>query len=660
MSHALAIVIRDPLIEKDLTDEARRDLDYWRALIGPILKEKRGIHGHLKRIALMSGQPFATVRNRYYAARNHGVMGLIDKRLAGPLFWKLRAHRKAPHVSQSRGIQQLWKALCEENKRVCKPQFKALVAMWRKRDARIAAVPEYADFPGWPKLPPGWTYSNLMRFAPTSFELAATRIGRAAATANRRTVFTTRAGLYVGSHYLFDDKWNDLFVNSFASMQAGRPLEIYSLDLFSAFKMCNATRVRTKNQEGKYEGVTGPMMRMVLAATLYEKGYSKRGTELVLEHGTASADDALLEEIKTITEGLVTWAKSGMSGDTAHLGQYPLIERGNPRHKASLESNNNLEHNRRGALPAQTGRSVETRPEELDGKNGLLAYNSRLLAAYAQLPAEKAALLEFPVLEFNQYLDVATHIDALIADDRDHELEGWLEAGNVVQSYQFGGQDILETQLTPEQRAAIVPMIEAGLLQARPLRMTRREVWNRGAGELVKLPGWGVCAILGNDLARPATVQDDMISMRDGEWWAGILRYEAQVRDAEGRIVRLQEGETYQVFVNPFAPNMLFVRDAQGRYVGESRRIFAPCRGDLDRVRVAMGEAAKAESALLTPLAARHEREAREKLARHQKNAAAMDNRPAPTPKPNAETKRRNAELARQFAAQAQSNLDRK
>lgn len=654
----LARTVRDPLFETSLTAEARKDLDYWRGLLMPAMRQRgRGLTRTLQAIAVSGGQSFKTVKGRYYAWKKHGVRGLVDKRLAGPLFWKVKGHRAASAVSQSRGIQQLWCALCEANQRKSKGEFNTLVKMWKERDPRIAAIPEYEDFPGWPALPQGWTYPNLMRYGPDDFDLTSARVGRAAAALERRRVYTTRVGLWVGSHYLFDDKWNDLFVNSFADGQAGRPLEIYSLDLFSAKKLCNATRVRTKDQEGNYTGVAGIMARYVLAATLYLKGYSKRGTVLVMEHGTATEDDAKLDLITEITGGLVTWQKSGMSGDTAHLGQYPLIERGNPRHKAALESNNNLEHNRRGALPGQTGRSIATRPEQLDGKNGLLKYNSRLLAAREQLPPEKAALLDFPLLELNQYLDVASHIDAAIADDRDHELEGWLEAGNVVQAIQLGGQEILETKLTPEQRAALPALLDAGLVQARPVRMSRREVWERGAGDLIKLPGWGVVAILGDDLARDVTVVDDMISMKDNEWWPGILRFETDLRDAEGRHVKLREGQKFQAFINPFASNMLFVRDLQGRYLGECRRIIAPCRSDMEAVRRAMGEAAAAESELLTPLVARHTKEAKEKLDRHSGNAAVMDDSGEKKRALTAAQQERNKRRSRQMAAAANDQV---
>lgn len=641
----------DPLLEKDLPDEARADLDYWRNLLRPAMAMKgRGVNPVLKRLSTMSGQPFATLRKKYYGWREQGVLGLVDKRLAGPAFWTVRKARRAPSVSESRGLQQLWCRLCEQNQRKARPEFKRLVTMWKERDAQIAAIPEYADFPGWPELPEGWTYSTLMRYGPSTYEITAARQGRFAAAAHRPTVFTTRVGLYVGSHLMLDDKWHDFFVNSFADRKAGRPLELYTFDLFSARKVRWGVRVRTKDQEGKYAGVPEEMTRYVLASHLFQDGYSPRGTTLVAEHGTAAVRERIARALFDITGGKIVLSESGMTGDPAHLGQYPGLVRGNPRHKAALESNNNREHNAFGSLPAQTGASVELRPEQLVGQ---LEHNEALMKAYAMLPPEKAELLNFSILELNQWMSLASHIYAELERDRDHELEGWVEAGNVVQAILLGGQEILETALTDEQRANLPALLDANLVQARPVRMSRREVWDRGARELVPLPGWGVCEILGEDLARESKVRSGMFEIQDAAIGPGVYRFGSRVIDAMGRQQELADGETYQVFVNPFALGTLFVRDAKGRYVGESRAIHAPSRADLEGVQRAMGAAARREAELLAPLVARHDADARDKLRRHQDNVEALANRDAQPPRTTAAQRDRNAELAARLAARA-------
>jgi hypothetical protein len=646
----------NPLLVELLPTEARTDFNYWRGFIEPLLKETRGIYQALTQISQRSGQPFKTVRNRYYAAKNHGLFGLVDKRLAGPSWWMTTARRPLSPVSQSRGLQELWKKLCERNGRKSRPEYETLVRMWKQRDPEIAAIPEYSEFPGWPALPCGWTYANLMRYGPSDYELEAVRRGKARCALVAPGVFTTRKGLYVGSHYLFDDKWHDFFVNSFAEKRHGRPLEVYSLDLFSACKRRWGVRVRTQDDEGNYKGVAGVMMRYVLAATLYLDGYSPRGTTIVAEHGTANVREQIAKALAEISGGLIKVSESGMQGDPAHIGQYPGLRRGNPRHKAALESNNNLEHNAFAALPGQTGRNVEERPEQL---SGLLSHNADLLAAYSELSPDRAALLEFPLLELNQFMDLASEIYARIADRREHDLEGWIESGNILQAFSWGGQLLLETQLNAQQRANLPVLLESGMLSARPIKMTRREVWDRGSGELVKLPGWGVCAILGDDLAREVNVRKNMIEIEDIEIGPGVFRFETFIVDAMGNRDVLRDGEKYQAFINPFAPDTLFVRDAKGRYVGECRRIHAPCRGDIEGVARAMGEAVKREAELLAPVRARHLQTAKDKLALHRANVAALDDSlPAPRrPSGVRAEKHRNraAQLAALSEAQSQS-----
>lgn len=609
-----------PVVIEHLPEKARRDFEYWRALLEPLLQNKKNVEANLRRVAAEAGIPFRTAHKRYYRARKQGVMGLINRALCGPKFWATTSEE--PVAKHSDGLIELWRRLCEESNRSCVTAHKTLVKMWRARHRDIAAIPEYRDFPGWPKLPRGWSYDNLIINGSTEFELAAARQGLFASSLLRPTVFTTRVGLWVGSHYMFDDKWHDMFVNSFAAKQAGRPLEIYSLDVFTACKRRWGVRIRERHAAGNYSGISEVMMRYVLAATLHLDGYSPKGTIIVAEKGTAKVRQELKKILEEKTGGLVTVSEGGMTGDPAHLGQYPGLVRGNFRHKAALESNNNLEHNRFDRLPGQTGRNVATRPEELVGR---LDYNSRLLAAMDKLPPEKAAQIEAPLLELNAWMDVASHIYAEIANDRDHALEGWIEAGHVTQLIELGGREIPLTDLTPEQREKLPALLEQGLVQARPARMSRQEAWNRGARDLIKLPGWGVVAILGDDLAREVTVRDNMVEVHDVEIGPSAYRFEPFITMADGQTMQLRNAEKYQAFINPFAPDTLFVRDTRGAYLGEAARIFAPSRADHTAVQRAIGAAVKRETALLAPMRTRHAKAAQERLDRHRHNASVID-----------------------------------
>lgn len=476
--------------------------------------------------------------------------------------------------------------------------------------------------PGWPN---GWSPENLRRKLDTSkFRRKALTIGRTAATSHRPTVLTTRKGCYVHSHIMWDDVWHDHFVNSIAQCQAGRPLELFAHDFYSARKVRYGIKVRTEDDTGKSEGLTARMMRMIVAATYYMDGYSARGTVNVAEHGTAAFDEEMERVLYDATGGLVTVQRSGLTGNAAHVGQYNGRRIGNPRFKASLESSNNLVHNLLADLPGQTGPNRERRPEQLDG---LLKYNGRLLAAMQQLPSDVASLLQFPLLELTQFHQVLAAIYSFMESDREHDLEGWVECGHVMQCVELLGewrtQD--ELMMLPEgQREMALAMISSGLCRAVPRKMSRLEVWQRGSRDLIRVPGGVVCQLLGRDLAQERKVKGHQFSFEDAEVGPGEHRFEGIILDAEGRSICLPDGDTFETFVNPFSPDELFVRDAKGRYLGSAQRIQRVTRGDVDTLARAMGHARHVESELLKPLQQRQAKEARKKLAMHRNNAGVL------------------------------------
>jgi len=474
-----------------------------------------------------------------------------------------------------------------------------------------------------PPHPTGW--SNLYRKLDTSkFRRAAATLGRIGAKKHRPMVLSSRVGCYVASHYMWDDVWHDLFVNSLAEKQAGRPLELFSHDYFSARKVQWGVKVRTEDDNGKSSGLTSKMMRMVIAATYYLDGYSPRGTINLGEHGTANFLEEVAATLHDDSGGLITIEESGMQGRAAHAGQYDGRGLGNPNFKASLESSNNLLHNMEAHLPGQTGPDRQRRPEQL---HGMLQYNSRLLAAYQQLPADKAALLQFPLLEITQYIGVLGDIYKFIEHDPDHDLEGWLDCGHIMQVVELLGewrtQDEL-LMLPDHQRDMALAMIQSGMVSSRPRKMTRAEVWHRGARDLVRIHGGTVCRILGDDFAAERKVQAQQFAFEDKEVGPGLHRFEGIITDTEGRQCHLKDGEKYKVFVNPFADKQLFVQDAKGRFLGTALRCERHSRMDAEALHRSMGRVSHIESEMLKPLEARQAKRTRAKLTMHRHNSAVL------------------------------------
>ncbi|MGB0582822.1 MAG: hypothetical protein ACPGVU_24325, partial [Limisphaerales bacterium] len=134
---------------------------------------------------------------------------IINRAKAGPNYYQ-----KAEFIRLPREFVEHWKALCERNQRKCKPAYRRLLRDWQAWASgdSLRAIPGYDSPPERAPNsahPPGWSYGNLMRYAPSKFELRAARVGRTAAAELRPKVFTTRNGLAVGQYYLFDDMWHD-------------------------------------------------------------------------------------------------------------------------------------------------------------------------------------------------------------------------------------------------------------------------------------------------------------------------------------------------------------------------------------------------------------------------------------------------------------------
>ena len=607
-----------------------------------------------------------------------GWRGLINRSLAGPE-WQERRDGAHQGIFNRPAFIEFVRLTFEGNQRGSKAAYvyvlKPRLARWRATLDPKWAIPGYdtppPDAEGFDH-PLGWSYDNLMEHGSSRFELLASRIGRDAAYEERPMVYSSRVGLWVGSHYMMDDMWHDFFVNSLAEMQAGRPLELFTHDYYSGRKVRWGVRVRTKGDDGKYKGIEERMARFILAATLYLDGYSPRGTVVVIEHGTATIPPAMRTALYELSGGLISFSLSGMQGAAAHGGQYPGLRRGNPRHKASLESSNNLTHNAFAALPGQTGKDVASRPE---GLGAMLKENDTYLQAYAALPPSRAALLEFPLLELGKFHAVAHDIYRAIENNPDHKLGDWAECGHLVEQAWIEGQwrDIpaMDT-LSETARAALLAGLEDGTLRTRTRHMTRGEVWDRGAGELIRLPGHGVWELLQADLGSPRRVAANELAFEDQEVGPGKLRFHARGVGVDGEAVSLRDRETYHVVVNPFAPETAFVGDVDGRYIGEFAAIVRVTRTtetrpfderddtpsevppDAANLR-AMGVVARTEAELLTPLRERHAGEAAAKVSRQRRNAALLD-----VSKPATREERAAAKQSQKLAAMAEAALARR
>lgn len=558
-----------------LPDRARDHFHFWRAALEPILELDRGIYEALGNLAMEIRKPVPTVRKKYYAVKNHGWEALIERRYC-PELWNRGETRTI-----SAQDKEIVKTYCEQFQRSSAAAIRKMRADYRKGIVQTDTPLNVET-----GFPYGWSEGNLKRFVPTKYELKNARIGRSAADSHRQLVYTTRRDLWVGSHYLFDDMWHDHMVNQLDQRKTGRPLEFHGLDLYSANKFAWGMRVRLEREDGTMEGLKESDMRFLLATVFDLYGYSARGTTLVVEHGTAAIREDLEKFLFEETGGLVTVARSGMSGAAAAAHQYAGRAKGNFRFKAALESLGNLIHNEMAYLPAQTGRNVENRPE---GLHGLLKRNDALICALAQLEPERAEMLRWPMLTIQQFRMIASEIYQRINERTDHDLEGW---------------DLL---YRPDTRLG-------GMR-----RMSPAEVFRAGQRHLVRLRPQAIAAILLADDGVERNVRRGMIETRDGEISGDVLRYNASL---------LREGEKYRTILNPYSPNALYCFDAAGRFVASIPRINSIDRADVAALQEQCGRVAREEAAALAPFRARHMAEARQKKADMRWNTSVVSGAP--------------------------------
>lgn len=524
---------------------------------------------------------------------------------------------------------------CDANARSIAAALKMLRADWMSNKP----IPGYGTWGEWwmrthpgrkvPRhcstYPDGWSTRNLRRKLDESKARRIAQIrGLSAARKHLPHVKLSRVGSAPGRELMWDDKEHDYFVNSFDHQQGVRPIELYCHDYFAAYKTFFGLKPKYKDDEGFVKKLTGDMMRMVVAGHYWTHGYHPDGTVNYAEHGTANFAEEVKRALYDDTHGLVTVQESGFQGRAPHAGLYHGRWRGNPGFKASLESSNNNDHNWLAAVPGQTGRNVEERPENL---HGMLTHNAQLLEAWQWLPAEFRDMLDFPLMEITQFRAKLNEVYHYIACERDHDLEGWLECSHVTQAIEFGGHVLTLDDIkgrSASDREKAMAMISAGILQTKPVRMNRAEVWHRGKSALVPIHGGTVCRILGNSFAREAKVQGHEIVVHDAAHSPEPLYYFGSVVTPENVREELREGGSYEVFINPFAPAELFVRDAKRRFLGVAMRQPKAARLNTDAVTAAVKTYATEENRVLSKLARRQLPNIAKRRDRHKHNASVI------------------------------------
>ncbi len=625
-----ALTSADLLSYGELPPEVRCEVDAWREACSAASEP---IRRWARETAARMGVSCATALRKYYSFQRGGWHALVD--LAKCKDWKRKwVDGSVRSVASDHEFIEWFKALAEKNQRKTRPAWRKFAQLWRSG----AEIPGLDNSLPRHELPPGCSYARLARRIADAFARETMRVGLASAVGKYGPqVFTTRAGLWVGSHLMIDDLWHDNFVVYRGKLV--RVLELDALDVFSGCKVAWGAKPRFQREDGTFDNLKEKYARLIVAMQFFQHGFAPRGTWLMAEHGTAAISERVARILYDRSGGLIKLRESGITGEEQAIGGWWGQGKGNFRFKAALESLRNLIHNELGDVAGQTGMDVEHRPEYL---HGTLRSASDLLKAVSVLMQEKperAELIKLPLLEYHsQFLPLLAETYQRINARTWHKLEGWSAAGHMLIEYSVLADG---HYLLPEQFSELPMPVRNGILEAaqtNPRHLNQRalspqEVWDRGSGSLQRLPAFVVGELLGEDYAQERTVEGAYFNeFVDGEISAEPLRYESVLADGHnGGREQLKDGK-YLTFVNPFDPDQMFVHDAQGRCLGIAARARRVSPIDEPALRREFGQRNARLAEMLQPIRKRHSETLRSATAAARQNAEALDDS-TPTPR---------------------------
>jgi hypothetical protein len=525
-----------------------------------------------------------------------------------------RAKYPGRRDSLNKSDVETFRKFAEENQRKSKPAHRRMIRAWRAGEIQTATPIDPRT-----GLPKGWTYRNLMRRQSSKFELTAMRQGLGAAIADHfGKVLSTRCGLYVGSHYVPDDVLRDMQVLLLqgAAGKLARVSELGVLDLYSAHRFAVHRRPEFIDDSGKKDKLKEREMRFLVAAVLRNQGYSPRGTEWVVELGTAAIRKLLAAFLHDHSDGLITVREAGIIGKKQALAELTGRGGGNSRHKAPVESHHNLAHNEAGHLLAQVGHDRNP-PEWL---HGMERDTQQVIKWINTLPPERAGLLRSRHLEYWQCLSLLRDIDQIIAERTDHDLQGWADCGHTTIEYRVDlTSDDWMTQhefLTLPDRAqqtvlALCDVMPPGTI-VRPRKLSPLEAYYRGSEELIKFPDHVIALMfcdktLGDDLRVSRRLNaESQFDVQDSLVEPEAMQFRGIVATPAGETLPLDGRASYGVVVNPFDTSALWVYDGGGRYIGTAPRIVRARLADRESIIPQLAHRSSEIARLTAPLQERH------------------------------------------------------
>ena len=531
-----------------------------------------------------------------------------------------------------------WQGLVLENRRKMKPAWKRLmrdfaagvpvpgVGTWQelymKERGYFPADGEPCPW-GERNPPPGWSFRNLLKFAPDEFALTAARRGMAEAKSRfGLTVAKTRVGLACCRVVEVDDMWYEHAVMFPGNAGPQRVVEFAAMDRLTAHVICHLMKPIREKADGTRETLKAAWAKYVYHYVLCVSGIPDDGCIIRGERGTTKSDAEFEEALALIN----AWRKSSGTGEVRFecgaLQNAPLAKglangaaKGNPRHKGMIEQMHATLKNELGHVLGEIGGGRGVQPEE----TGALVAEAKRLAAVARisnLPIEKVST---PFLSWPAFAQAAEKAHENIDRRTMHSLEGWEECGFVAGEIKLKSEASWRAvpptaEMSPEQSGAIAALVKAGYAEYRERRLSPREAWEKSKGALKVVPAYLSPKILGSELGCTVKVNGNMQFVYKDPNIGTRLVVAAVVG---GKL--LSRGQEYRLWVNPLDGDKAYVCDVQGRYLGVAK-VMQAVRADAtpEELAAQLGMRQKVlreEARRLAPIARRRLAQANERAA---------------------------------------------
>jgi len=579
------------------------------------------------RLGAMYGIPAKTLERKYYRWKK------ADELEPGSGDLALADGRKMVRGAEENIFYKDFKTYAENDRNTCKGGYGTMLrdiraerdfsfGTWRdlwRREFPGEAVPPHCPSEWTPR---GFTYQNMHRLwnrdPSRRMALAWNRQGMFAASKHFVPVIRSRVGLHPGEVYQSDDVWHNVDVFAPGVKGVFQPLEFATYDVASAFKIGSLIKPRTLKVDPKTgkevrDNLKQQQFRFEVAGIMCNIGFWRGGVRWVGEHRTTTLPERVLARIAAVPRfgELFHWETSGIMNTPAHKGVPIGDGGGNPRMKSLCECSHGVLHNATASLPGNRGRDAAHMHESRDA---VVKYSERTIALAEKIDPALVPLLQLPILEWKNYLAYFKIIEDEVMDRRDHHLEGWADKEIVEFRLKATSDDWLPisklADMSPSEQAAenaIIHTAPQDLMRKR--RMSRREAWDAGKGELVRWPVFDACAFLDPSDVRKATVgRDGTISFTDSVYYPGERKiYLAQYRDRIGLPHNLCAGDEVWFYWCPTLPLQIWITDEKGeKNLGVAPALKTAAWVDPESIKVAVGQRQHQIAELMADTRARH------------------------------------------------------